>query len=140
MEGGNIPILVLVLLVDAAHESSRRRQDLVDEDEDGLLGRQLNALADDIDKLANREVRGDEVFLLVDGGDIRLFYLLADHLQGHRWVSDGRTDGWADGQTRVVAWMGSQSSEGINLRECDQRTSGEYARPRPCASRRGARP
>ena len=85
-----------MLLVDAAHESSRRRKDLVDEDEDGLLGRQLNALADDVDKLADCEVRGNEVLLLVDSSDVGLFHLLANHLQGHRWVSHvptGQPDG-----------------------------------------------
>lgn len=36
--GGDIPILVLVLFVDAAHQRGGGWQDLVDEDEDGLLG------------------------------------------------------------------------------------------------------
>lgn len=34
----NVPVLVLVLLVNAAHEGGSGRQNLVDEDEDGLLG------------------------------------------------------------------------------------------------------
>lgn len=59
-----------MLLVDTAHERCSRRQDLVDEDEDGLLRRELDALADDIDKLSNSEVGGDEVLLLVDGRDV----------------------------------------------------------------------
>lgn len=45
-----------MLLVDAAHESGRGRQDLVDEDEDGLFGRELNSLANNIDELADRQV------------------------------------------------------------------------------------
>lgn len=76
--GGDVPILVLVLLVDAAHEGGGGRQDLVDEDEDGLLGGQLDALADDVDELADGEVCGHEVLLLVDGRDVRLLDLLAD--------------------------------------------------------------
>lgn len=49
-------IVVLVLLVDRAHESRRGWKDLVDEDEDGLLGGKLDALADDVDELAYGEV------------------------------------------------------------------------------------
>jgi len=69
-----------VLLVDARHERGGRGQDLVDEDEDGLLGRELDALADDVDELAYGQVRGDQIFLLVDGRDVGFFNLLADHL------------------------------------------------------------
>lgn len=63
-------VFVLVLLIYRAHESSCGRQDLIDEDEDSLLGRQLNALADHIDELADGEVGGDQVLLLVDGCDV----------------------------------------------------------------------
>ena len=63
-------VLVLVLLVYRAHESGCGRQDLIDEDKDGLLGRQLNALADNVDELADGEVGWDQVLLLVDGCDI----------------------------------------------------------------------
>ena len=69
-----------MLLVDAAHQRGGGRQDLVDEDEDGLLGRQLDALADDVDELADGQVRGDEVLLLVDGRDVALLDLFADNL------------------------------------------------------------
>ena len=48
-----------VLLVDGAHECGSRRQDLVDKDEDGFLRGELNALADDVDKLADGEVGRD---------------------------------------------------------------------------------
>lgn len=47
------PILVLVFFIDAAHQSSSWWQDLVDKDEDRLLGRELDPLADHIDKLAH---------------------------------------------------------------------------------------
>ena len=67
-----------MLLVDAAHEGGRGREDLVDKDEDGLFGRELDALANNIDELADGEVRGDEVFLLVDGGNVALLDLFAD--------------------------------------------------------------
>jgi len=69
-----------VLLVDRAHQGSGRRQDLVDKDEDGLLRRQLDALADDIDKLSDRQVGRDKVFLLIDGCDVRFLDFLADNL------------------------------------------------------------
>jgi hypothetical protein len=74
------PILVLVLLVDAAHESRSGGQDFIDEDEDGLLRRKLDPLADHIDKLSHRQVGGNEVLLFVDGCNIALLDLLADDL------------------------------------------------------------
>lgn len=43
-----------MFLVDGAHERSGRREDLVDKDEDGLLWRQLDALADHVDELHAR--------------------------------------------------------------------------------------
>ena len=73
-------VFILVLFVDAAHESGSRWQNLIDEDEDGLLRRELDALANNVDELADGEICGDEVLLLVDGGDVRLLYLLADDL------------------------------------------------------------
>ena len=74
------PILVLVLLVDRAHQRSGRWQDLIDEDEDGLLGRKLDALADDVDELADGQIGGDQVLLLVDGRDVGFLGLFADDL------------------------------------------------------------
>ena len=72
-----------MLLIDAAHQRGRGRQHLVHEDEDGLLGRELDALADDVDELADGQVGGDEVLLLVDGGDVGFLDLFAyDLLRG----------------------------------------------------------
>lgn len=70
-----------MLLVYRAHQSGGRWQHLVDEDEDGLLRGQLDPLADHVDELADRQVGGDEVFLLIDGSDVRLLDLLADDLE-----------------------------------------------------------
>lgn len=70
-----------MFLVDAAHERSGRWQDFIDKDEDGLLGRELDALADDIDELSYGEVGGDKILLLVDGCDVRLLDFLADDLK-----------------------------------------------------------
>jgi hypothetical protein len=63
-------VLILVLLIYRAHESSSRRQDFVDEDEDSLLRRQLDTLADNVDELTDGKVGGNEVLLLVDGCDV----------------------------------------------------------------------
>ena len=68
-----------MLLVNATHEGSSRGKDLVNEDEDGLLRAELDALADDVDELADGEIGGHEVLLLVDGRDVALLHLLADH-------------------------------------------------------------
>ena len=74
----NVPVLVLVLLVNGRHQRGGRWEHLVDEDEDGFLGRELDALADYVDELAYSEVGGDQVLLLVDGRDVGLLDLLAD--------------------------------------------------------------
>jgi hypothetical protein len=68
-----------MLLINGAHERSCRGQDFIDEDEDGLLGGQLDALADNVDELTDGQIRGHQVLLLVDGRDVALFDLLADH-------------------------------------------------------------
>lgn len=69
-----------MLFVDAAHESGCWRQNLVDEDVDGLLGGQLDPLSDDVDELPDCEVCGNQVLLLIDGFDVRLLDLFADDL------------------------------------------------------------
>lgn len=97
------PILILVFLINTAHQRSRRREDLIDEDEDSLLRGKLDALADDVDKLADGEVGGDEILLLVDGGDVGFFDLFADYLNGAfvvRAVTESR---------RIGVWFERQS-------------------------------
>lgn len=74
------PVFVLVLLVDTAHESSGGWQNLIDEDEDGLFWRELDAFADHVDELADGKICWHQVLLLVDGCDVRLLNLLADDL------------------------------------------------------------
>ena len=69
-----------MFLVDAAHQRRGRGQDLVDEDEDGLLGGELDALPDYVDELADGKICGHQVLLLVDGCDIRLLDLFANDL------------------------------------------------------------
>ncbi len=63
-------IIILVLLVNQAHKSIGRRQHVRDKDENRLFRAQLDALPDDIDKLAHSQVGRHEVLLLVDGGDV----------------------------------------------------------------------
>ena len=63
-------VLILVLLVYAAHQGSSRRQDLIHEDEDGFLRRELDALSDNVDELADGEVCRHQILFLVDGCDI----------------------------------------------------------------------
>lgn len=69
-----------MFFVDAAHQSRSGRQNLIDEDENGLLRGELDTLADDVDELADGEICGHKVLLLVDSSDIRLLDLLTDHL------------------------------------------------------------
>jgi hypothetical protein len=155
----DVPILVLVLLVDAAHEGGRGRQDLIDEDKDGLLGRKLDALPDNVDELAYGQVCRHQVLLLVDRGDVALLNLLADNLKscivlarirhyfhgypGPSVFADGLSSRWA---VRVVrdalnaSRRGGDDKDEINSQECGLSIFGGFARPRPCASRRDARP
>lgn len=79
-KGGYVPVLILVLFIDAAHESGSGRKHLVDKDEDGLLGRELDALTDNINELADGEVGRHQVLLFVDRSDIALLDLLANDL------------------------------------------------------------
>lgn len=69
-----------MLLVNAAHQGSCWGKNLIDENEDGLLGGELDSLADDVDELANGQVGRDEILLLIDGRNIALLDLLADNL------------------------------------------------------------
>lgn len=69
-----------MLIVDAAHQRRRGWKHLIDKDEDSLLRRQLDALANDIYELADGEVCRNQILLLVDGGDVGLFDLFADNL------------------------------------------------------------
>jgi len=92
-------ILVLVLLIYRAHESGSRWEDLVDEDEDGLFRRQLDPLADHVDKLADGKIGGYQVLLLVDGRNVRLLDLLTNNLRAvscrawYCWCGGGERTG-----------------------------------------------
>lgn len=77
----HLPILVLVLLVDGGHQRGRWWENLVDKDKDGLVRGQLDALADDVDELADCQVCWDEILLLVDGSNVTLLDLFADNLR-----------------------------------------------------------
>jgi len=68
-----------MFFIDTAHQSSSRWENLVNEDEDRLLGGQLDTFSDYVDELAYGEVGGDEILLLVDGGDVGLLDLFADY-------------------------------------------------------------
>lgn len=76
-----------MFLVDGAHQRRGRRKHLVHEDEYGFLGGELDALADDIDELADSEVGRDQIFLFVNRGDVGFFDFFANHLLGEGRVS-----------------------------------------------------
>ena len=82
-----------MLLIDTAHQRRSRRQDLIHEDEDGLLRRELDALADHVDELPDREICRDKIFLLVDGGNVGLLDFLADDLQAYQYEGYGGRQG-----------------------------------------------
>ena len=69
-----------MLFVDAAHECSSGRQNLIHENEDGLLGGELYAFADNVDELSHCEVGRHKILLLVDGSDVGLLDLFTNDL------------------------------------------------------------
>ena len=75
-----------MLFVDRAHQGRSWWQNLIYEDKDGFLWGKLDPFANHIDKLANSEIRWDQVLLLVDGRDVRLFDFLTDDLMGNMLV------------------------------------------------------
>lgn len=77
-----LPSLLIeaVGLVDVLHRLGRGRECVVDEDEDGLLRRELDALPDDVDELAYGQILWDEVLLLVEVRNIATLGALADDL------------------------------------------------------------
>lgn len=77
-----------MFLVDGAHQRRRWWEHLIHEDEDGFLGRELDALADHIDELTNSEIGRHQVLLLVNSGDVGFFDFFADHLLRKSAVSD----------------------------------------------------
>lgn len=95
-----------MLLVNATHKGGSRRQDLIHEDEDGLLGGQLDPLADDVDKLANGQVGRDQVLLLVDGSDVALLDLFADDLHDAPSVVEVQID-----DSEYPGWQGVDGGE-----------------------------
>ena len=68
-----------MVVVDGGHERSGRGKDVVYEDENSLLRRQLDALPHDVHKLAYGQVLRDQVLLLVNVGDIGALVLLANN-------------------------------------------------------------
>ena len=106
----DLPVFILVLLIDAAHEGSRGRQDLIDEDENSLLGGELDALADDVDELADSQVGGDKVLLLVDGGNVALLDLLANDLRRRQTMLVSRSHGEGEIRSREARGAASEAS------------------------------
>lgn len=90
-----------MLLVDRAHQCSRWWKDLVDEDEDGFLGCELDTLPDHVHELSHSKIlnvdkelelwwccetkdlthRRHKILLLVNGRNICPICLLADYLE-----------------------------------------------------------
>tara|TARA_B110000503_G_scaffold84094_1_gene128157 strand:- start:826 stop:1188 length:363 start_codon:yes stop_codon:yes gene_type:complete len=73
-------------------------QDVVDEDEDCFFGRELDPLADDVHELPHGQVRGHQVLLLVQVGNVALLGFLDDDLPGLRL--GGRGESGAEGDAK----------------------------------------
>ena len=67
-----------MLLVNGRHQSRRRRKRVVDKDENRLFSAQFNALSNDVHELPDGEIGGDEVLLLIQRRNVRLFRALDD--------------------------------------------------------------
>ena len=68
-------------MVECSHGGRGGRECVVDEEEEGVLRPQADPLPDEEVELADRQVRGDKVLLLVQVAQPRLRGLLHDH--GH---------------------------------------------------------
>ncbi len=66
-----------------SHGDGGGRDDVVDEEEERVLGTQLYSLADEEVELSDGQVGRHEVLLLVELGDLRLRRALHDHLHSH---------------------------------------------------------
>ena len=71
-------VLVLLFLVDSAHECCVGRYGIAAEEEECFLGSEFDALANDVMELSDGEVAGNEIFLLVDLGHFGAVGLFAD--------------------------------------------------------------
>lgn len=61
-----------MLGVNLVEDGRRRREDIVNKDEDGLLRRQFNSLPNHINELSNCQITRDEIFLLINSRNIAL--------------------------------------------------------------------
>ena len=72
-------IFVLLLLVHRRHKGGVRWDSIGAEEEQGLLGRELNPLSDDVVKLPDGKIGRYKIFFLVDFGNVAPIGLLANH-------------------------------------------------------------
>lgn len=71
-------VLLVMLLVKGSHGGRGGRECVVDEEEECVLRPEADPLPDEEVKLADGQVGGDEVLLLVEVGDVALLGLLHD--------------------------------------------------------------
>jgi len=78
---GNVEeeIFFMVFLVKRAHGSAGRRNDVVDEEEKGVLGSKMNPLSNEEIKLSDGQVGWDQIFLFVQVADSCFGSLFHDH-------------------------------------------------------------
>jgi len=72
-------ILVLLFLVDGRHQSRVGRNRIRTKQKEGLFGRQLDALSNDVMKLPHGQVCRYQIFFLVDIGNVGSIGLFAYH-------------------------------------------------------------
>lgn len=64
-----------MLVVDDGHEGGSGWKDVVYKQEHGLISRELDTLANNVDELSHRKIGRDQVLLLVNVWDVRLICL-----------------------------------------------------------------
>jgi hypothetical protein len=70
-----------MVIIHIRHQSSIRRQHIFHKNEKSLFGTDLDSAADDIGELPDSEVIRDEVFLLINFGNVAFVGLFNDYLQ-----------------------------------------------------------
>ena len=72
-----------MFLINRTHESCSRRKNFIDENEYCFFRSKFDAFTNDVAELSDRQVRWNEIFLLIDYRNIRFLNFLTNYLTIH---------------------------------------------------------
>lgn len=124
---GNVQEIVffVMFLIQRAHSGRCRGNHIVDEKEEGVLGPQVDAFADQKVELAYSQIGGYQVLLLVQITNACLGGLLYDDLKWNNWLHEHQgvrgTQGWpCNRSSDNVRWGETWSNLLCNLWKSDR--------------------